>query len=73
MFMSIMAFQIESKEMYPIFVFIVLLVTWQACAQQPEKNHSHTLCRFMSSLCACPASSASIEYFFNIWFGMDQN
>jgi len=35
--------------MYPMFVFAVLLVnslqsgkTWQACAQQIDKSHSHT-------------------------------
>jgi len=34
-----MAFKIEGKEMYPIFVFGK---AWQARAQQTEKNHSHT-------------------------------
>jgi len=44
-----MAFRTEGKEMYPVFVFEVLFVNslqsvkaWQACAQQKEKNHTHT-------------------------------
>jgi len=44
-----MAFKSESKEMYAIFVFAVLLVNslhigkvWQARTQQTEKSHSHT-------------------------------
>jgi len=43
-----MAFKIEGKEMYPIFVFAKCFSSllsgkaWQACAQQTEKNHSHT-------------------------------
>jgi len=43
-----MAFKIEGKEMYTIFIFAVLLVSslqsdkaWQACAQQTENSHSH--------------------------------
>ena len=34
---------------------------WQACAQQTEKPIPHKLSSFMSNLCACPTSSASIE------------
>jgi len=48
-FIPIMAFKSEGKEMYAIFVFAVLLVNslqsgkvWQACTQQTEKSHSHT-------------------------------
>ena len=46
-----MAFKIEGKEMYPIFVFAkccwsvhskVYSKAWQAFAQQTEKSHSHT-------------------------------
>jgi len=44
-----MEFKIESKKMYPSLFLKVLLVNslqsgmaWQACAQQTEKNHSHT-------------------------------
>jgi len=45
-----MAFKIEGKEMYPIFVFAmccwsvhskVKAVKLGTCAQQTEKNHSH--------------------------------
>jgi len=43
-----MAFKFEGKEMYPIFVFAVLLVdslqsgkVWRSCTQQAEKSHSH--------------------------------
>jgi len=32
-----------------------------------EKPFSHKLCSFMSSLCTCPASSASIECIFSIY------
>jgi len=73
--------QIEGKEMYPIFDFAnVLLVSsllnskaWQVCAQQTEKNHPHTNSAVSHQVRACPASSASIVYFFNMWFGMVQN
>jgi len=75
-----MAFKIEGEEMYHIFVFAVLLASslqsgkaWEACAQQTEKPIPHKLCSFMSSLCACLASSASIVYFVNIWFGVVQH
>jgi len=44
----------EYKEMYPIFVFAVLLFSsllsakaWQACAQHTEKKHSHTNSAFL--------------------------
>jgi len=41
---------------------------WKACAQQTEKNLlPHKLCSFMSSLRACPASSASTECIFSIY------
>jgi len=46
---------------------------WQAYAQQTEKNHSHTNSAVHVKFMSCPASSASMVYFFNIWFGMFQN
>jgi len=43
-------------------------------AHSKQKNTlPHNLCSFTSSLYACPTSSASIVYFFNIWFGTDQH
>jgi len=70
-----MAFKIEGKEMSAHLCFHkVLLVSlflsgkaWQACAQRTGKNHSHTNCSFISSLWACPASSASIECIFSTY------
>jgi len=68
----IMAFEIEGKEMYPIFVFAKCCLTvhsqsgmaWQECAQQTEKSHSHTNSEVSCQVCVCPASSASIECIF---------
>ena len=46
-----MAFKLDGKEMYPIFVFakcfwscssLLSGKVWQACSQQTEKKHSHT-------------------------------
>jgi len=68
-----MAFKIEGKEMYPNLLVSSLLSNKarQACAQQTEKPFPHKLCSFMSSFCACPANSASIECIFSImiWYG----
>ena len=75
-----MAFQCEGKEVYPIFVFAKCcwsihskVVRFGKHAHHREKPLPHKLCSFTSSLCACPASSASIMYIFNIWFGMIQH
>ena len=40
---------------------------WQARPQQTEKPFPHNLWNFMSSLCACPASSASTECGFSTY------
>ena len=57
-----------------IFVFAVLLVSslhhsggaWQTRAQRTAKSHSRTNpYSFMSSLCACPVGSASIQRIFS--------
>jgi len=63
-----MAFEIEGKEMYPIFVFAKccwsiqskVVKTWQACAQRTEKPLPYKLCSYTSSLCTCPASSRQV-------------
>jgi len=62
-----MALKIEGKECTPS-LFSQSVVgqftpkAWQTCTQQTEKPFPlHTNCSFMASLCACPASSVSIE------------
>ena len=71
-----MAFKIEGKEMNPIFVFTKCC--WSVHSYVVKLgNHAHSkkrrtiphkLCSFTSSLCACPASSASIECIFSIYY-----
>jgi len=72
-----MAFKIEGKEMYPIFVFAKCC--WSVHPKglasmrtaNGEKLFPHKLCRFMSSLCACRASSSIYRvYFFNIQYDL---
>ena len=63
-----MAFQIEGKEMYPIFVFVKCC--WSIHSRvvrlgsvrtaNREKPLSHKLCGNTTSLCRCPTSSVSI-------------
>jgi len=62
-----MAFKCEGKEMYPIFVFAVLLVTKHA---HREKPLPHKLCRFTSSLHALLVQHLYSEFFqYMIWHG----
>jgi len=65
-----MAFKFESKEMYPIFVFAKCWSIHSKVVRLSKNAHSkqkkpipHKLCSFTSSLCTCPASSASRVYF----------
>jgi len=53
-----MAFKFQGKEMYPIFVFAKWC--WPMRTANREKLLPHNLSSFISSLCAYPASSASI-------------
>jgi len=63
-----MAFKAEGKEMYLIFVFAKYCWSAHSCnAWQVEKPFPHKLCSFMSSLCACPASSPSLECIFSTY------
>ena len=65
-----MAFKIEGKKCSPSLVWQVLLVSSllsglaSMCTTNREKPFPHKLSSFMSSLCACPASSASTECIF---------
>jgi len=76
-----MAFKFGGKEMYLIFAFAkccwstdsrVVRLGKHAHSKQ-RKTLPHKLCSYTSSLCRCPGSSASIVYFFNIWFGTVQH
>ena len=69
-----MAFKIEGKEMYPIFVFVkccwsvhskVVRLGNHAHSKQRKATPRQTL-RFTSSLCACPASSCIECIFFAV-------
>jgi len=70
-----MAFKIEGKEMLSIFV--ITKCCWAIHSEmvrlgkhvhsKQKKTLPHKLCSFMSSLCACPASSASIECVFSTY------
>jgi len=62
-----MAFKIEGKEMYPIFVLAkccwsvhskVVRLGRHALSKQRKKPLPHNLCSFTTGLCACPAGSA---------------
>jgi len=67
-----MPFKFEGKEMYPIFVFANFwtihskAVSLSKNAQTKKKTFPHKLCGFISSLSACPASSASIAEITNL-------
>ena len=71
-----MAFKIEGKAMYPIFVSAKCCYSIRPSSQASmhtaiiEKPLPHNFCSFMSSLCACPASSAFIKHIFQhtIWY-----
>jgi len=74
--MPIMAFKIDGKEMYPsLFLQSVvgqftLLSDYSLASMHTanrEKLLPHNLCTIMSSLCACPASSAAIECIFSTY------